>query len=86
MKTQLYIARVREQLTSFEDLRKIVARWEWLFMAALIFLKDATTEIGTASQEEKYENPWGFQTNNLYIIKRYTIGMLTKWVKSCIPK
>jgi len=36
-----------KELTSFDELRKTVASWEWLFMRALIFLKDATTDIGT---------------------------------------
>lgn len=35
-------------LTSFAESRRILASWELLLIRDLIFLKDETTEIGTA--------------------------------------
>ena len=39
-------------LTSFDEFRKTAASWEWLLIRALIFLKDATTDIGTIKQQK----------------------------------
>jgi hypothetical protein len=35
------------KLTSFDEFLKTFASWEWLVMRDLIFLKDATADIGT---------------------------------------
>lgn len=36
-----------EKVTSFDEFFKTFASWVWLVMRDLIFLKDATTDIGT---------------------------------------
>lgn len=42
-------------LTSFDEFRKTAASWEWLLIRALIFLKDATTDIGTIKQQKYWK-------------------------------
>ena len=49
---QLDISRTMNLLTSFDELRKTVASWALLFIRALIFLNEETTDIGTIQSQK----------------------------------
>ena len=42
-----------KELTSLYESRRILASWELLVITALIFLKDATTDIGTTHRKKQ---------------------------------
>ena len=46
------ISRIMNLLTSFDELRKTVASWALLFIRALIFLNEETTDIGTIQSQK----------------------------------
>ena len=46
------ISRTMNLLTSFDELHKAVASWALLFIRALIFLNEETTDIGTIQSQK----------------------------------